>query len=288
MLDPPPALLLANPFAVLRGSPSPWQKFIHLRDRWMDRWMQLRSKIHRPTIPGVFSTGSFPQCQAGARRAWSLINRRTKNASITILVDRVVVARWGLGRASCVALHRLVPRFGLWAEMRRKEISQENKLGAAPEHHFIRADLGLFAEAKRVAHDTRTRADPRGIDHLVVSRSCRGSCLACCSRDSRYGHDFARRTPSSTFTHVQSSAVKTAFASNASLPWYLSLFLNVGIAVMGQTPASFAGVPFYLLVNPMGWVATSSVPFCDENADAIRIFRMRAQEQRFVIIRWKG
>ncbi|KAF8487840.1 hypothetical protein JB92DRAFT_2836511 [Gautieria morchelliformis] len=31
-----------------------------------------------------------------------------------------------------------------------------------PEHHFINADFSLFAEAKRVAHDIRTRADPAG------------------------------------------------------------------------------------------------------------------------------
>ncbi|KAF8525443.1 hypothetical protein JB92DRAFT_2826780 [Gautieria morchelliformis] len=100
----------------------------------------------------------------------SLISER--NVSITIPADRVVVAGRALGRASRVALHRLVPRFGLWAEMRRKEISQENKLGAAPEHHFIRADLGLFAEAERVAHDIRTRAGPRGIDYLLM---CQGA-----------------------------------------------------------------------------------------------------------------
>ncbi|KAF8514406.1 hypothetical protein JB92DRAFT_2830023 [Gautieria morchelliformis] len=72
MLDPPPVLLLENPFAVLRDSPSAWQKFIHLRDRWMDQWMQLWWKIHRPTIPGGFSTGvwrcSFPQCLAEGQK----------------------------------------------------------------------------------------------------------------------------------------------------------------------------------------------------------------------------
>jgi hypothetical protein len=55
---------------------------------------------------------------------------------------------------------------------RLNEISQENKLGAAPEHHFIKADLTLLAEAKRVAHDVRTRAGPRGIDYLVM---CQGA-----------------------------------------------------------------------------------------------------------------
>jgi hypothetical protein len=68
-------------------------------------------------------------------------------------------------------------------------------------------------------------------------------------------------------THVQPGAVKTEFASNASLPWYLSSFLNVGLAVMGQTPTSYAEVPFYLLANPVGRAATSSVRFWDENAD---------------------
>ncbi|KAF8524774.1 hypothetical protein JB92DRAFT_2826969 [Gautieria morchelliformis] len=92
------------------------------------------------------------------------------SASIPILADRVVVARWALGRASRGALHKLVPRFGLWAEMRRTE----NKLGAAPEHHFIRAYLGLFAEAKHVAQDTRTRADPAG--------STTSSCIKVLSR----------------------------------------------------------------------------------------------------------
>ncbi|KAF8494471.1 hypothetical protein JB92DRAFT_1145721 [Gautieria morchelliformis] len=36
---------------------------------------------------------------------------------------------------------------------------------------------------------------------------------------------------------------------------------------MGQTPASYPEVPFYLLVNPVGFVATSSVRFWYENAD---------------------
>ncbi|KAF8508166.1 hypothetical protein JB92DRAFT_3121163 [Gautieria morchelliformis] len=97
--------------------------------------------------------------------------------------------------------------------------------------------------------DIRTRAGPAGSTNL--------SCVK----------HFARRTPSVTFTHVQPSAVKTVLASNASLPWYLSSFLNVGLAVMGQTPACYPEVPFYLLVNPVGFVATSSVRFWDEHAD---------------------
>ncbi|KAF8482288.1 hypothetical protein JB92DRAFT_2837335 [Gautieria morchelliformis] len=36
---------------------------------------------------------------------------------------------------------------------------------------------------------------------------------------------------------------------------------------MGQTPASYPEVPFYLLVKPVGFIATSSVRFWDENAD---------------------
>ncbi|KAF8525442.1 hypothetical protein JB92DRAFT_3140298 [Gautieria morchelliformis] len=69
-----------------------------------------------------------------------------------------------------------------------------------------------------------------------------------------------------TFTYVQPGAAKTEFASNASLPLYLSSFLNVGLAVMGQTPASYAEVPFYLLANPVGWAATSIMRFWDGNA----------------------
>ncbi|KAF8490301.1 hypothetical protein JB92DRAFT_3128963 [Gautieria morchelliformis] len=98
----------------------------------------------------------------------------------------------------------------------------------------------------------------------------------------RYGHDFACRTPSVTFPHVQPGAVKTEFASHASLPWYLSSFLNVGLAVMGQTPASYPEVPFYLLVNPVRSTATSSCSFGTRMRtkwQEIRLFRMRAQER---------
>ncbi|KAF8516067.1 hypothetical protein JB92DRAFT_2287677 [Gautieria morchelliformis] len=78
----------------------------------------------------------------------------------------------------------------------------------------------------------------------------------------RYGHVYRL-----TFPHVQPAAVKTEFASHASLPWYLSSLLNVGLAVMGQTPASYPEVPFYPLVNPVRSTATSSVLCWDENAD---------------------
>jgi hypothetical protein len=65
--------------------------------------------------------------------------------------------------------------------------------------------------------------------------------------------------------------VITDSASNSSQPWYFTALVNAVLAIMGETPASYAEVPFYLLANPIanpvGRAATSSACFWDENAD---------------------
>ncbi|KAF8501940.1 NAD(P)-binding protein [Gautieria morchelliformis] len=279
----------------------------------------------------------------------SVISER--NTSITIPGERVVVAGGTQGIGEGIACRFAQAGAEVWIVGRNeskanavlarlKEISKENKIGAAPEHHFIKADLSLLAEATRVAQDIRTRSGPRGIDYLVM---CQGGppngtyvltsegieqhfavqvlsrfvlgyklavdsdpvvkrgvmsvmgpgvtfstvdyddidmekankkgapgILSSVSRDSvvidMFTEEFARRTPSVMFTHVSPGAVKTNVASNSSLPWYLSAVLKVVLPIMGQTPASYAEVPFYLLANPVGRAATSSVCFWNENA----------------------
>ncbi|KAF8463733.1 hypothetical protein JB92DRAFT_3103000 [Gautieria morchelliformis] len=232
----------------------------------------------------------------------SLISERV--ASITIPGDRDVVAGGTQGNGEGIACRFAQAGAEVWILGRNE--AKGNLAGerdrCCPEHHFINADFSLFAEAKHVAHDIRTRAGPAGstnstyirtsegieqhFDVQVLSRFVLGYVLTVdaypvvkkgvmtvmkpasrCGCRSATSLHFSRRTPSVTFTHVQPSAVKTVFASNASLPWYLSSFLNVRLAVMGQTPACYPEVPFYLLVNPVGFVATSSVRFWDEHAD---------------------
>ena len=51
-----------------------------------------------------------------------------------------------------------------------REISQEQKIDPPPEHHFIKADLSLISEAKRVAEAIRARAGPQGIDYLIMTQ----------------------------------------------------------------------------------------------------------------------
>ena len=50
------------------------------------------------------------------------------------------------------------------------EISQEQKIDPPPEHHFIKADLSLISEAKRVAEAIRARAGPQGVDYLIMTQ----------------------------------------------------------------------------------------------------------------------
>jgi hypothetical protein len=61
--------------------------------------------------------------------------------------------------------------------------------------------------------------------------------------------------------------VKTDSASNSGLPWYFTALVKVVFAIIGETTASYAEVPFYLLANPMGRAATSSACFWNANAD---------------------
>lgn len=55
---------------------------------------------------------------------------------------------------------------------RLKEVSQEKKIEPAPKHCFLKANLSLVAEAKRVAQDIRARAGIRGVNYLVM---CQGA-----------------------------------------------------------------------------------------------------------------
>jgi len=49
-----------------------------------------------------------------------------------------------------------------------KEISKEQNIDPPPEHYFIKADLSLVAEAKRVAESIRTRGN--SVDYLVMTQ----------------------------------------------------------------------------------------------------------------------
>lgn len=55
---------------------------------------------------------------------------------------------------------------------RLKEVSQEKKIEPAPKHCFLKANLSLVAEAKRVAQDIRERAGIRGVNYLIM---CQGA-----------------------------------------------------------------------------------------------------------------
>jgi hypothetical protein len=56
------------------------------------------------------------------------------------------------------------------------EISREKKIEPPPEHYFLRADLSLISEAKRIAETIRVRAGSQGIDYLVMTQ---GACSKC-------------------------------------------------------------------------------------------------------------
>ncbi|KAF8529718.1 hypothetical protein BU17DRAFT_73046 [Hysterangium stoloniferum] len=50
------------------------------------------------------------------------------------------------------------------------ELSQQTQQTIKSEHLFIKADLSLVSEAKRVAEIVSDRAGPRGIDYLILSQ----------------------------------------------------------------------------------------------------------------------
>jgi hypothetical protein len=79
--------------------------------------------------------------------------------------------------------------------------------------------------------------------------------------------EMARRAPSIAFTHVFPGHVQTDVTRNSAIPWYLSLIAWVFFLILGETPASYADVPFYLLVHPEGRAATLRVRFWDENVE---------------------
>lgn len=81
----------------------------------------------------------------------------------------------------------------------------------------------------------------------------------------------ARRAPSIAFTHVFPGQVQTDAAQNSAMPWTLSLIFRVFLAIAGDTPASYADVPFYLMVHPEGRDKTLKAHFWDKNAEAIKI-----------------
>ncbi|KAF8459667.1 hypothetical protein JB92DRAFT_2839313 [Gautieria morchelliformis] len=227
-----------------------------------------------------------------------------RNASITIPVDRVVV--WPLGGIrEGIACPFAQAGAEVWIVGRNE--AQGNLAGEQarcfPENHFIKADLSLFAEAKRVPHDIRTRAGP-GDRPPHVSRSWMldvTSCLGAPPNGTyiRSSEGIEQHVAAQVLSRFMlgyaltvdaycvvkkglMTVMKPGFRWSAldlddiDMPWHASMLLvrlyRYGhvyrwLAVMGQTPASYPEVPFYLLVNPVRSTATSSVLLWDENAD---------------------
>ncbi|KAF8583670.1 NAD(P)-binding protein [Ramaria rubella] len=276
------------------------------------------------------------------------------NASILISGARVVVVGGTQGIGEGVAARFARAGAEVWIVGRNeskantvleklKATSQEHKIAPAPMHHFIKADLSLIAEAKRVAEDIRANAGPQGVDYLVM---CHGGppngtfkltsegheehyavqvlsrfilayklaveatpvvtkgvlsvmgpgkvlktvdyddleqvkaheegndgIFSALSRDTVsvdiLTEELAQRNGDVIFTHVFPGAVKTNYASNNSLPWYLNAVSKVALLFMGETPESYAEVPFYILANPKGRAATADAPFWNEKVDKL-------------------
>ncbi|KAF8583669.1 NAD(P)-binding protein [Ramaria rubella] len=276
------------------------------------------------------------------------------NASITIPGSRVVVAGGTQGIGAGVAVRFAKAGAEVWIVGRNeskantvleklKATSQEQKIDPAPVHHFIKADLSLVTEAKRVAADVRDRAGLRGVDYLVM---CQGGppngvfkvtseeheqhyavqvlsrfilayqlgieatpvvkkgvitimspgkafktvdyddlglvkaheqgkygILSSVSRDivviDIFTEELAQHNRDIRFTHVFPGAVKTDFATNSSIPWYLNAASKVALFLMGETPESYAEVPFYILANPEGRAATADAPFWNEKVNKL-------------------
>ena len=70
-----------------------------------------------------------------------------------------------------IALSNLIPANTVL--MKLKQLSQEQNIEPPPAHHFIKADLSLISEAKRVAEDIRVRSGAQGIDYLILSQGVR-------------------------------------------------------------------------------------------------------------------
>lgn len=77
--------------------------------------------------------------------------------------------------------------------------------------------------------------------------------------------------PDISFTHVFPGAVKTDFASNSALPWYLRVLSVIVGFFVGQTCESYAEVPFYQLVNPEGKALTRRGHYWNENVDQVPV-----------------
>ncbi|KAF8581711.1 NAD(P)-binding protein [Ramaria rubella] len=104
------------------------------------------------------------------------------NASVTVPAGTLVVVSGGTqGIGEAVAYRFAEAGAAVWiigrnemkandVLLRLREISEEQRVDPPPEHHFMKADLSLIAEAKRIAREIRVRGGTRGIDYLVMSQ----------------------------------------------------------------------------------------------------------------------
>lgn len=70
--------------------------------------------------------------------------------------------------------------------------------------------------------------------------------------------EFSSRVENVRFMHLFPGAVKTEFARNSDLPWYLSGLSAIFLPLVGRTKEDYAEIPFYLMANPKGKELTTS------------------------------
>lgn len=72
--------------------------------------------------------------------------------------------------------------------------------------------------------------------------------------------------------HVFPGAVKTTFARNSELPWYLTGLSAILLPLVGRSKEDYAEIPFFLLANPQGKELTSppNAHFWNENLEPMK------------------
>lgn len=75
------------------------------------------------------------------------------------------------------------------------------------------------------------------------------------------------------FLHVFPGAVRTAFAHNSGLPWFLTGLSAILLPLIGRSKEDYAQIPFFLLATPDGrdLVTKSNTYFWNENVEPVKV-----------------
>lgn len=140
-----------------------------------------------------------------------------------------------------------------------------HELAADPASSTIKKGvMSIMAPGKNYA-----TVDPNDLDMSKANERGTYGIWTALSRDSAvvdaFTEDLAARNANVNFTHVYPGFVKTDFARNSAVPWYMHVMSSVASIFMGRTAEEYADVPFYLLANPEGRTLAAKEKFFDEN-----------------------